>query len=141
MIAGGDFNEIKRAGDDEEDEGIDDDDEEKGLVDIEQINDDDTLETTTNTNTNTENTTTTIINDSDATNPWKGERWHQECNDDTSSKRSSNTSIISHHSISNCGAGAGSARVLVVSQNDIIIEINGGQHESNEENSDIELEN
>lgn len=38
------------------------------------------------------------------------------------------------------GGGCGSGRILVVSQNDIIIEMNSGQHESNEENSDIEMD-
>lgn len=118
----------------EEDEGIDDDDdEEKALVENEpepNNDDDNTLDTTTNTNT-TENTTTTIINDSDPANQWRDERWHQE-NDDTS-KRSSNTSIISHQS----GAGSGT-KVLIVCQDEVIVEING-QHPSNE-NSDIEMD-
>lgn len=93
----------------------------------EQTNDDDnTLDTTTNTNT-TENTTTTIVNDSDpGSERWKDERWHQE-NDDTS-KRSSNTSIIS-------GTGSG-AKVLIVCHDEIIVEING----HDETNSDVEMD-
>lgn len=117
----------------EEDEGIlDDDDEEKALVEQEQnIEDDNTLDTTTNNTT--ENTTTTIINDSDPGSQWKAERWHQE-NDDTS-KRSSDTSIISHQSVGGSGSGT---KVLIVSHDEIIVEING-QHGSNE-NSDIEID-
>lgn len=116
----------------EEDEGIDDDDdEEKALVENEtEQNIDDTLsntlDTTTNTNT-TENTTTTIVNDSDpGSERWKDERWHQE--NDNTSKRSSNTSIIS-------GTGSGT-KVQIVCQDEIIVEING-LHESN---SDIEMD-
>lgn len=116
----------------EEDEGIDDDDdEEKALVENEpepNNDDDNTLDTSTNPNT-TENTTTTIINDSDPASQWKEERWHQE-NDDTS-KRSSDTSIISHQS----GGGSGT-KVLIVSQDEIIVEING----TNENSSDIEMD-
>lgn len=124
-------NEIrKEANDIEEDEGIDEfDDEEKALVENEPANDE---ETTTNTNTTTENTTTTLINDSDPImNQWKEERWHQEFNDDTTSKRSSDTSIISHQS------GSGSAtKAVTICQDEIIVEINS-QLESNE-NSDID---
>lgn len=61
---------------------------------------------------------------------WKEERWHQE-NDDTS-KRSSDTSIISQS-----GGGSG-PKVLIISNDEIIVEING-QHGSNE-NSDIEMD-
>jgi hypothetical protein len=53
-------------------------------------------------------------------------------NDDTTSKRSSNTSIISHQS---GGSGSG-IKAATVCQDEIIVEINS-KHESNE-NSDLE---
>lgn len=52
-------------------------------------------------------------------------------NDDTTSKRSSDTSIISHQS----GSGSGT-KAVTLCQDEIIVEINS-QHESNE-NSDID---
>lgn len=105
------------------------------MVENEPANDDDiTIETITATNTtnNTENTATTLVNDSSSdggTNQWKEERWHQE-NDDTS-KRSSDTSIISHNS-----SGSGVKASALICHDEIIVEINS-KNESNE-NSDID---
>ena len=95
------------------------------------------METTvTNTTCNTENTTTTLVHDSSdgGANQWKEERWHQE-NDDTS-KRSSDTSIISHNS-----SGSGIKAAVTLCQDEIILEINS-QHESNSDvdNGDILLQ-
>lgn len=104
------------------------------MVENEPANDDEiTIETTTVTNTtnNTENTAITIVHDSSdgEVNPWKEERWHQE-NDDTS-KRSSDTSIISHNS-----SGSGTKAGVLISHDKIIVEINS-RNESND-NSDID---
>lgn len=100
----------------EEDENLEDfeideiDDQEKMLVEQQELSDN--IE-------NTATTTTTIINDSsDAQSQWKEERWHPEKGDDTASinsknsKRSSNTSIISHQS----------SNKLIVTADEIIIE-------------------
>lgn len=125
---------------DEEEEELDDD-EEKVLVEPEleteqqEANElSDTLETTTTTAT----TTTTLINDSDAQTQsfHERERWHKENDDTTSinsrrSKRSSNTSIISHQS----------SNKFILNTDEIIIEsfMNGLSNGNND--SDLEMEN